>query len=127
MSWVDNITAILTHPIDSLSTAFGSGPNISGPPIGGVDSLASAAVRAYGVDPVTGGLIAPQYSASAQAAGYDPSNPGAFVTRVENDAVNFYDKQLSANLAASADPTGMFVGIAIALVLGFFLWKAVKG
>lgn len=98
----------------------------------------NAAVRAYGVDPSTGKLIAPQYAVAASLAGYDPTNPGAFVTSTKAQADEFYNTQyqqdwndLSSQFGfdlpgvPSGSTSGLLV-VALVLIVGFFLIKAVK-
>jgi hypothetical protein len=135
-TWWQDFQQTLSHPFDTVKAILDSydvpkeGPPI---PIGSVlqistpsDSIASAAPRSYGVDPETGKLIAPQYFGSAVAAGYDPASPFNFVRDKEAEAVDYYNRQLSNNLAdANAGPSSLWI-IVIVLVIGFFLIEAVK-
>lgn len=131
----------LAHPIDVLTSLLSPSEQVQGPPqtadtsflsfltnpaIPPVDSVASGAVRAYGVDPLTGALtsgitVAPQ--------GYDPLNPMAFVNRVESDAVGFYNAQLAKNSAANnaADkPTNYVLLAVVGLVALILLLRVVR-
>lgn len=114
-----------SDPSGCLSAIFAPSVPVSGNPVKGVDSISSGAVRAYGVDPVTGGLIAPQYQGAATAAGWDSNDPMGFVNRVSQDAVSYYNRQLSQN-EQSAGSGQNFFAFALIAVLAFFLIKAVK-
>ncbi len=79
-----------SHPIDCITTVLIPGD--------GGDTVAEAQVRAYGVDPATGGLVNPNF---AKPAGYDPANGLAFVKRVEAEQQAFYDRLYQQNLSSN--------------------------
>lgn len=127
-------TTFFAHPLESLKAIFAPANSI------GADSLSAARVRAYGVDPSTGALIAPQYAAAAAAGGFDASNPGGFITTQENQVTSEFLSDRAAftaeipllpsipNLPGLPDlstPSG-FVAIVVVLAMAFFLIKAVK-
>jgi hypothetical protein len=138
-SWWNALGDFLNHPIDSISALSMPSPAVSGfadvgvltSVYGAPDTITSAAVRANGVDPITGNIIAPQYLATAEGNGYSLSDPGAFIKKVSQDAQNFYDQQYAKNLADTGggfnpgSPSSMLIFLVVA-VLAFFLFKAVK-
>lgn len=104
------------------------------------NGIAQAQIRSFGVDPNTGALIAPQYAASAELNGYDPTNPQAFIAMITAQTGNQFDKQLADNLASSqlfpslpdlpglpslGDPSN-WLAIGLIVVLAFLLIEAVK-
>jgi hypothetical protein len=114
-------------PISSFRALFGDGG----------DSLSSAQIRAYGVNPSTGGLIAPQYGPSATASGYSASDPQGFMAMITDqvqgqynaDYQSSYDAQSlfpSVSLPGIGEISGGWIVLVIVVVLAFFLLKAVK-
>lgn len=67
----------------------------------------NADVQAFGVNPNTGALIAPQYAKSSAAAGRDPSNPSAFVAQQKAASDAFYQSQYDQNWNDLADQFGI--------------------
>jgi hypothetical protein len=131
--------ALWNDPLGALGEIFSPGVAVDGKPTfsGGplnygfgqpVDSIVSAQQRAYGVDPFTGDLIAPQYATAAANAGRDPANPQAFLDRVRTDTLNFYNRQLALNSADSpgGSSASWLLSALVILVLLFVLLKAVK-
>lgn len=102
--------------------------------------LGNQQVRAYGVDPATGKLTAPQYGPSASAAGYDPADPWAFIMDQQakvaaqfavDDARNYADLTRSGTGLALPDlsnlsTSGGLLFFGLVLVIVFLVFKAVK-
>jgi hypothetical protein len=98
--------------------------------------IAAGQIRAYGVDPDTGALSAPQYAPIAELAGYDPTNPQAFIDMITAQTNSQFDKQFADNLASMpllptvpglpdlSDGTNWLV-IGVIVVLAFLLIKVV--
>jgi hypothetical protein len=141
-SYLDALGQFLEHPIDSTIAALTPSEATTGISIDGsfiqlatpADSVASAAVRATGIDPGTGLPVNPNYT----PPGYDPQDPQGYMSQIEASALGFYNNQLSQNNAANAAadsflphipglPNLSTVGaILILLVVGFLLIEAVK-
>src|SRR6476660_792439 len=122
------ISFFWSNPIEGLKALFAPANSL------GADSLSAARVRAYGVDPSTGALIAPQYTAAAAAGGYNSSNPGAFIAAQENQVTNEFladsaafqmplFPSFSSGIPGLSGSSGWLVLVVIA-VLAFFLFKA---
>jgi hypothetical protein len=82
-------------PLDNLlneaNAYFGGQP----PSLG--DSLGDQRIRAAGVDPITGLLIAPQYLDAAEATGYDPNDPMGYLKSVRAAVDDEFNRQYAAN------------------------------
>lgn len=129
MASTDVTSIFWNDPLAALSSIFGSPAGaVTGAPSGlagnGLeDSASSARERAYGVDPATGKLIAPQYFGVATAAGYDPNNPGAFKNLIDAQVTAEYNADNQKFLAQL--PLFPSVTIPGLESLGSFDWKTV--
>lgn len=121
------VTSDAGGPFSSFNALFGSGG----------DSLAGGQSRAYGVDPNTGALIAPQYGPAAMASGYSANDPQGFMSQItaqvqgqyNADYQSSYDAQhLFPDFSGSPKVSGFsdVLVIGLVLVLGYFLIQAVK-
>lgn len=105
-----------------------------------VSDRQNAAVQAFGVDPTTGALIAPQYSKTAVVSGYDPKNPGVFVAQQKAASDAFYNSQyqqdwndladkfaILPDLPALPDSTDFlkYVLIGVAVLVAFLVVKEI--
>jgi hypothetical protein len=119
------VTSDAGGPQSGYGALFGSGG----------DSLSSARVRAYGVDPVTGKLISPAYSAAAVAAGYNGQGQD-FIDAVTSMVQNQYESDYSRNYndlslfggGGSSPFSGgsSLVVLLVVLVIAFVFIKVVK-
>ena len=137
-TWWSDLKNVVAHPVDAFNALIGPEQLVTGNPqplpwwlaFEGTgtpaDSIASANVRAYGVDPSTAKLIAPQYEARAVAAGYDPSNPSQFVTDKENEILGFYNQQLQKNEAAANQGPSSWLLLLGFILAAYLIFKAVK-